>query len=511
MAKAPAAIMVHGSQSMPAWDFFRPLSRIVNSLQGPEIAASYSSSIGASWTEICEFTIAGIENFLGDQGKKTLLLMVAMHANMRQATNPRDRIYAFYGMSADCDPSDSELEPKYGASVEEVYARFARWCLIKNKDLVYLGYAGLSDQHAGHCIEDRPSWVADWSQDWRVHFSYTWSNQSSPGYPGSYKAGSALKPTILWSHDQPRFLNIKGRVVDKVVDLSVARIDLLNYDLTVNAVNHEDSLLEQLITWAVYDYGLNPGPGFQQARQAISKYGPMKGPDHMLVDVIWMENCKAIATQGVSPMTPTRFDAFWRTMSRNQGYQGSSEAPPYFAKMFEEYLEFLDLVRDGKRIPCSQPGTKAARFHKNFQGISHKDFAKSIGTSALSKAVARDESELEMRRILHTYWEGILHRRFCSTTEGRLGWVPDCAEPGDLICIFDGAAVPYVIRPRADKVPGKLSFAYWHRQLFGNSSQPLEARPDPEYVLVGECYVQGLMEGEALADADSKSRLITLS
>jgi hypothetical protein len=61
------------------------------------------------------------------------------------------------------------------------------------------------------------------------------------------------------------------------------------------------------------------------------------------------------------------------------------------------------------------------------------------------------------------------HHRFCTTENGRLGWFPRATMVGDIVCILDGGQVPYVIRPRD-------GFNQW----------------------IGECFVQGLMEGEAM-------------
>lgn len=87
--------------------------------------------------------------------------------------------------------------------------------------------------------------------------------------------------------------------------------------------------------------------------------------------------------------------------------------------------------------------------------------------------------------------------------------MPDCAQPGDLVCVFDGATVPLVIRPRIkeQKEPGILSFASRYRRV----SHPVEAEAESEYVLVGECYLHGLMDGEALACEDLKPGFIVLS
>jgi hypothetical protein len=63
-----------------------------------------------------------------------------------------------------------------------------------------------------------------------------------------------------------------------------------------------------------------------------------------------------------------------------------------------------------------------------------------------------------------------VRRRFCITSEGRYAWVPELAECGDEVCIVSGARIPFVVR-----------------------------RCQGNYRLVGECWVQGIMEGEMFA------------
>ncbi|CAI6336252.1 unnamed protein product [Periconia digitata] len=65
-------------------------------------------------------------------------------------------------------------------------------------------------------------------------------------------------------------------------------------------------------------------------------------------------------------------------------------------------------------------------------------------------------------------------RLICETKMGRLGNVPKRARKGDVVVVLEGARTPHVLRPFG-KVGGK-----W-----------------VTYELVGECYVDGLMDGEA--------------
>jgi len=67
----------------------------------------------------------------------------------------------------------------------------------------------------------------------------------------------------------------------------------------------------------------------------------------------------------------------------------------------------------------------------------------------------------------------VLHRRhFAITSEERFGMAPALTQKGDWVVVFRGSTVPFVVRPRKDG----------------------------HFTLVGECYISGIMMGEALED-----------
>lgn len=70
-------------------------------------------------------------------------------------------------------------------------------------------------------------------------------------------------------------------------------------------------------------------------------------------------------------------------------------------------------------------------------------------------------------------------------------------------------AVPHVLRPRAKEYDGLFSFAYWPRSV----TRGLLCRRDEvrtEYMLVGECYIYGIMEGEVMGRKGLDERLFAL-
>jgi hypothetical protein len=73
-------------------------------------------------------------------------------------------------------------------------------------------------------------------------------------------------------------------------------------------------------------------------------------------------------------------------------------------------------------------------------------------------------------------WERI----FVLTKDRRMGWVPENAIPGDVIAMLTGARVPIVLRPE-----------------------------EGGYTVIGDAYVHGIMDGEAMRD-DSELEYLTL-
>ncbi|EME48316.1 hypothetical protein DOTSEDRAFT_161770 [Dothistroma septosporum NZE10] len=67
-------------------------------------------------------------------------------------------------------------------------------------------------------------------------------------------------------------------------------------------------------------------------------------------------------------------------------------------------------------------------------------------------------------------------RRFIVTAEGRIGIAPGLAEEGDIVVVLWGGGTPFVLRPRADGM----------------------------FLILGQCYVHGIMDEEAVKEWKEK-------
>ena len=72
-------------------------------------------------------------------------------------------------------------------------------------------------------------------------------------------------------------------------------------------------------------------------------------------------------------------------------------------------------------------------------------------------------------------------RRLCITQEGYIGMAPFASRVGDIVCIFSGGSVPFVLLEQEEN-----------------------------YMLVGESYVHGLMDGQVLRRKGFESQDILL-
>lgn len=81
-------------------------------------------------------------------------------------------------------------------------------------------------------------------------------------------------------------------------------------------------------------------------------------------------------------------------------------------------------------------------------------------------------------QALFKHW--CVGRAFFATASGRVGWEPQGTRPSDAVCLFYGAEVPYLLSKTDREAKG------WR--------------------MLGECYVHGYMEGQALAIADAMER-----
>ena len=158
--------------------------------------------------------------------------------------------------------------------------------------------------------------------------------------------------------------------------------------------------------------------------------------------------------------SPSQFDTYWRTLVANTHFEGKSLALPSDADAYLASNELIHLTQDQRR-----------------ERIFH---AARTATSRIVTFPPREVAEFE--DVHETVAKG---RVFISSQERRdIGWAPYGTRRGDMIVVFEGGEIPFVIRA-------------------------VEGRDDC-FELVGECYLHGIMAGEAWDDGGLKEGLFRL-
>jgi hypothetical protein len=139
----------------------------------------------------------------------------------------------------------------------------------------------------------------------------------------------------------------------------------------------------------------------------------------------------------------------------------------------ESYLDAYSKILhpehpDAVKLKCNRPSTFWA-FQQQFEASNHSTGAEGTRPPLLTQ---KDLDSRLSNDILNGWFEGIpIGRAFFVSTNGFMGLVPQNATAGDEICILFGLATPFVIR-----------------------------RQGGHFRFIGECFVYGLMDGEAIEE-----------
>jgi hypothetical protein len=158
-------------------------------------------------------------------------------------------------------------------------------------------------------------------------------------------------------------------------------------------------------------------------------------------------------------------DAIWRTLVGDCTNHGQRPAPRSWIQHFDAILSMLELRR---AVGDDEIARDPLKFMKQFEHLP------SLQDGSLTRFTIR---------------KGCMGngRKFAIMEDGALGWVPRGCEVGDEVLVLFGAQVPFAVRRRRASESGGTG-----------------AARTTSYELLGECYVHGLMDGEAVLRSGAK-------
>ena len=190
--------------------------------------------------------------------------------------------------------------------------------------------------------------------------------------------------------------------------------------------------------------------------------------------------------------SPSVFASFWRTLLGDCGHE--------FYKIAE------------KSEPTAQEGsgdrtTSITSSVRSVAGAYHESFVR-----ATPREMAAYEQWITFMKTegqLRPQWDSVTDksvsyataltdtgRCMYMTAKGHLGMCYRVVEPGDEVWILQGGKVPFILRPCKDDAEGEASRS--------------ELGADCPYTLVGDCYLDGFMDGEAIESGQYQSREVVL-
>jgi hypothetical protein len=114
-----------------------------------------------------------------------------------------------------------------------------------------------------------------------------------------------------------------------------------------------------------------------------------------------------------------------------------------------------------------------------------------LPTASTADAIDGTAPEPDTATIDHAIRLATMKRTFFLTGEGYMGLGPHSMSVDDLVYLLIGGKTPFILRSANNRTVGRLSTKLCHQ-------------------LIGDCYLHGIMYGEAMEDYESKRCLIYL-
>lgn len=334
--------------------------------------------------------------------KKTYWHLLARHRKAL-ASNPRDHVFAFYGLSSHESFKEHSIVPDYSQTVRDVYMRVATTALLKAKTLDFLSIA--RHKKTDDEILNLPSWVPDWRQSDGLCQSFLlFENlEADPDFKWPYFAtGDSIYTPII--HERLGQLEVSGYIVDTVVRVSRQ--------------------------WILQDTS-----GYQSIRkQALV----LQRNQAFIHD--WETTIDLRSTP--TPKYPTGEDleeAAWQTFVAGLAADNKDAIRPLYYKFRQRqhYLRWIHIYGLDNHVWL---------------------WALVVILGHMLRFIGIPNPEMGFRTLTGQ----MINRRIVKTDKGYIGLVPDLTKEGDQIVLLKGGKFPFVLRMKDGGVWEFIGDSYVH-------------------------------------------------
>lgn len=414
--------LINGLKAIGTW------SKVFATSSSDELSASVLFDRLSSVTKIKE-TVAK---------KKFIPLAEALkQSKWSLATDSRDKIYALLGIC--CETHG--IIPDYARDAPELYCEVAKNLLFSHNSLCPSKKSGhhimgiLSEAESSDRKLLSPSWVPEWTApSYHRFWSYTldeaYKTSGACAFDAGYKAAgeSIIKLSLC---DDPILICLSGKVFD-TIDLMTSVAPYIQ-DVNPNLVKHARSTLNM-------------------TERAVFSKLPLCN---------WVNESSLIAA---------------RCQRYPEGYPRENSYSRTLVGNTRPFVPHHERLANGKSVTSLVNGRHVSEEEMMSHYSHFRQFLNIICPSGVINTAPISRLSLMLNPLAYgfiAFWETMVNvaegRRFFATLGGYMGLGPPGMRPGDVICVFLGGPVPWVIRQE------------------GN-----------EYVLIGECYIHGCMNGEVI-------------
>jgi len=411
------------------------------------------------------------------------LLALMAYSSSCAVTDPRDRIYGLLGLATESDVA-MVGKPTYAYDAGAIYIALVKAFIDTYQSLDIICFAQLFTQWSTRAKGglDLPSWVPDWSLSIDLWVVPLMVSQSGRGHianfrpilsqkplvsPPVYAAAGQEPPQVAFSDD---FLQItcKGILIDHIDGLG--------------GVQHQDGEL--------VDSSADPNLIQSEAPANLpSPSGQAKAPDDRttLLTSIVRSLVLSRGDRYLSkpfPLAPFLHDLEYlasASFSSSSSTTHHQNDPPSFAS--RRFLPWFTLnksllirghtLESLCQLPLPEPEQEGCPSVTKLRQTFRRGMRVLEAINSKGKGEVVDLGEEGFVQRLHdTKALRRMGRRLCTTREGRVGMAPLRAKRGDVVCLLFGCSVLVVLRG-CEKGEG-------------------------EYEFVGECYLDGFMDGEGV-------------
>lgn len=371
----------------------------------------------------CIFSVRLLQRVLAS-GSQLPLSTILLNTGYSEASLPQDKVVALVGLSSDADHPD--LQPNHELAVEQVYQKVTTHSL-RQGSFALLSIAGLANRELyGSTISGLPSWVPDFSSSGLL------PSLDHPFWP--YRSGGPWAEANIVIENEydaplPNRLGVKGMVIGRIAVMSTLHVQPSRW----KAFSLSDT--RSTMDWS--SRSANEG--------SINYIGEQLQPESDFHYEIW-------------EMVPAHCPEPYLLPN--------GVSMPLHEALFRTVVGNMDMEHEITYPAPEELGRGYAVFQSACKALRRGDFASRV-------------KELQANRWdWHCFHKVISRMRkttcpFVVTDEGHMGAVVAGAKVGDLVCIFRGAKVPYILRPNKDDDQGTMQ-------------------------LVCPSYIHGFMDGEAI-------------